>query len=96
MDLKLDLNDTIVKLLQKEAAEKKISVSQLVSDLLKNYISNKTFEKKQTNAQKLLKKLAAESPELPMPEEEMMDLINSEIKAYREEKRQVIENQIKS
>ena len=34
----------------------------------------------------LLYRFAAESPELPMSEEESMDYINDEIKAYREEK----------
>ncbi len=87
MDLKLDLNDTIMQLLQKEAAEKNISVSELVSELLKSYISNKSSKKKQAKSKQLLAKFAAESPTLPMPEEEMMDLISSEIKVYREEKR---------
>lgn len=96
MDLKLDLNDTIIQLLQKEAAEKNVSVSELVSELLKSYISNKSSKKKQAKSKQLLTKFAAESPKLPISEEEMMDLINSEIKAYREEKRHALESQIKS
>jgi hypothetical protein len=47
-------------------------------------VENKV-EQKETPLE-LLYRFSTESPEFPMPEDEMMDLINAEINAYREEK----------
>jgi hypothetical protein len=95
MDLQLNLNETTEKQLQQEAAERNISVSQFISELLKNYFKYKTTDKKSKKAMTLLNKFAVESPQLPILEEEMMDFINAEIKTYREEKRQAIERQMR-
>lgn len=52
------------------------------------------IEKEETPME-LLARFGAESPELPMSEEELMDFINAEIKTLREEKRQELEKQVK-
>ncbi len=54
--------------------------------LLKFPVKVETKIEQKESPVELLYRFAAESPELPMSEEEAMDYINAEIKAYNEEK----------
>ena len=85
-NIQIELEEGLQKMLLKEASKKKVSVSQLISDLLENYLLDKTTKKKRANAMKMLRELAETAPEPPMSDDDMMDFINSEIKAMRAER----------
>ncbi len=84
--IQIELDEVLQTVLQKEALKKDISVSQLISELLKKHLLNKSNKIKQAKAMKLLRELAETAPKTTMSDDEMMDLINSEIKAMRAEK----------
>lgn len=92
IDLQLDITNSTLQMLEKEATETNLPISKLVSNLLENYFSIRQWQKKQESVQATLIELAQLPYVLEMTEEEMNDFINAEIKAYREEKRQNIKN----
>ena len=87
MDLQLDISNTTQQLLQKEASDKNLPISKLVSNLVENYFETRQWYKNQKKGKQLMVELAQNEITLDMTEEELMDYINAEIKAYREEKR---------
>ena len=92
IDLQLDITNSTLQMLEKEATETNLPISKLVSNLLENYFSIRQWQKKQESVQATLIELAQLPYVLEMTEEEMNDFINAEIKAYRKEKRQNIKN----
>ena len=91
IDLQLDINNSTLQMLEKEATETNLPISKFVSNLLENYFSIRQWQKKQESVQATLIELAQTPYALEMTEEEMNDFINAEIKAYREEQRQKLE-----
>ena len=91
IDLQLDIKNSTLQMLEKEATETNLPISKLVSNLLENYFSIRQWQKKQESLQATLIELAQVPYALEMTEEEMNDFINAEIKAYREEERQKLE-----
>jgi hypothetical protein len=86
MDLQLEITKNTQQLLQKEATEKNLPISKLVSNLIENYFSMRKWQKNQANSKQLLIELAQNETTLDMTEDELMDFINTEIKAARAEK----------
>jgi site-specific recombinase XerD len=86
MDLQLDITQNTQQLLQKEAIDKNLPISKLVSNLLENYFAARKWQKNQSNSKQILLELAQNDTALDMTEDELMDFINSEIDAYRTEK----------
>ena len=86
-NIQIGLKETTQKELLKQAFEKQLSLPELISDLLDNYIATQKWQNNQASVQKLLLELVQDAPEPPMSDDEMMDFINAEIKDMRAEKR---------